>query len=235
MKKIYALICTLFFLNAVPAKTSLKSTACNTSSSTRFSLESSTLMPIQLLYFTAALNEENNIELEWATAVEINNDFFTVERTADGLTYETIATIEGAGSSSQQHAYSAVDYSPPTGVSYYRLKQTDENGNSTSFGMQMISYEPVIKNEISVYPNPGDGTVISVSVAAAADEKITITVSGAYGQVNRVVNAVATNDGMNTIRIEFPSTLQPGMYFVEVASSNGTNTRLFGTEKIIIQ
>lgn len=199
------------------------------------SLSGSNPLPIELLHFTATLNDDNKVDLDWATAVEINNDFFEVERTTDGITYETVATVDGSGTSSQQHSYDAVDRFPKSGVSYYRLKQTDENGHSTYSELQMISYEPKMEGAISVYPNPGDGTALTVNVPALAGEKIAVTIYGADGKTAHVVNVVAGNDGVNSLRVEFPLTLQPGMYFVDVTSSDEKNTKSFGVEKIIVQ
>lgn len=84
-------------------------------------------LPIELLYFDA-LAIGAQVALNWATATEQNNDFFTVERSADGLIWEEVLVMNGAGTSIHKIDYSAVDSRPLSGLSYYRLKQTDYDG-----------------------------------------------------------------------------------------------------------
>ncbi|MEX1002309.1 MAG: T9SS type A sorting domain-containing protein [Crocinitomicaceae bacterium] len=109
-------------------------------------------LPIELVSFTATYNESNRIvDLEWITASENNNDYFTVERSADGVNWEKVLEKKGAGNSSQTLTYSEIDRNPFIGVSYYRLKQTDFNGK--------YEYSPIVQvnrkvDKITVYPNP---------------------------------------------------------------------------------
>lgn len=180
------------------------------------SLSGSNPLPIQLLYFTAEPNEENQVDLEWATAVEINNDFFTVERTADGINYETVAVVQGAGSSSQQNHYSAVDPSPLVGLSFYRLKQTDMNGTYTYSSLQSVTIEQNANVSTGVYPNPSDGSSINFTVEANSDEKINVILLDASGKQCYSNEFVVGNDGLNNFRIDFHSFLEPGIYFVYI-------------------
>ena len=96
-------------------------------------------LPIELLNFTAAFNSKNNVEIKWVTSSETNNDYFTIERSADGFSFEEIDVIDGAGNSTVTINYSTIDYAPISGVSYYRLKQTDFDGAVTY--SQIISVE----------------------------------------------------------------------------------------------
>ncbi len=86
-------------------------------------------LPITLIGFTAK-PEGPNVRLDWSTASERNNDFFTVERSADGLLFDPILTVPGAGHSDLPLSYTDLDRSPLLGVSYYRLRQTDHDGTS---------------------------------------------------------------------------------------------------------
>lgn len=97
----------------------------------QFSLASDTQfnpLPIQLLSL-AAYRVTGEVAVQWSTASEINNDFFTVERSSDTFISETLAMVKGAGFSNQLIHYQVIDRSPLPGLSYYRLKQTDFNGN----------------------------------------------------------------------------------------------------------
>ncbi|NQX99154.1 MAG: hypothetical protein HRT73_14945, partial [Flavobacteriales bacterium] len=85
-------------------------------------------LPIKLLSFEAQCGtEERTIELTWMSATEINNDFYTIERSIDALNFEVIATVNGAGNSNNLNSYYFKDKHFLTGQVYYRLKQTDFN------------------------------------------------------------------------------------------------------------
>jgi hypothetical protein len=120
-------------------------------------------LPIELLSFTATLsNSQRQVELEWATASESNNDYFTVERSADGINWEFVKETEGAGNSVALLTYDEIDEDPIMGVSYYRLKQTDFDGEFSY--SPIVSVELLAENELTVYPNPVDqGTSVNVN------------------------------------------------------------------------
>src|ERR1041385_9231891 len=92
------------------------------------------------------------VELVWTTASEINNDYFSVERSEDAISYQVVGTVKGAGNSTQELYYSLKDQSPVRGINYYRLKQTDFDGHFKYSEVCSVSAQPV--NGIKVYPNP---------------------------------------------------------------------------------
>ena len=88
-------------------------------------------LPITLLYFNAS-NKNNDVKLEWVTETEINNDYFTIERSDDAIEYKPIINTKGGGNTTGSIYYSEIDYNlPPNRVVYYRLKQTDFDGTYT--------------------------------------------------------------------------------------------------------
>jgi len=98
-----------------------------------FTLASSTTnnpLPVELLEFMAA-SLDDVVEVDWATASETNNDYFTVERGIDAVNFEPLADILGAGNSVSRRGYDWVDKNPLVGISYYRLKQTDFDGSAS--------------------------------------------------------------------------------------------------------
>ncbi|MFN3556064.1 MAG: hypothetical protein ACK4VN_08900 [Bacteroidales bacterium] len=95
-------------------------------------------LPIDLLYFNARA-ERSQVALEWATATEINNDFFTIERSSDGHNWQIIGYETGAGNSSQTLRYAYTDSNPLEGIVYYRLKQTDFDGQFEYFAPVAVS------------------------------------------------------------------------------------------------
>ena len=84
-------------------------------------------LPIELLYFKGSVYNSDNI-LHWSTASEDNNDYFTIEKTKDGIDWEVLDREPGAGNSSNQLYYSLVDENVESIINYYRLKQTDYDG-----------------------------------------------------------------------------------------------------------
>jgi len=87
-------------------------------------------LPIELLEFTGFSFGYYN-KLKWITASETNNDNFTIERSKNSILFDDIGIIKGAGNSSHMIVYTFEDKKPYDGISYYRLKQTDYDGNTT--------------------------------------------------------------------------------------------------------
>lgn len=96
------------------------------------------LMPIELTQWTAT-NLEESVLLEWTTASEENNDYFAIERSIDGVTWKVLGNVGGAGTTSATHYYSFEDTKPVSGISYYRLKQVDFNGEYTYSSVKCIN------------------------------------------------------------------------------------------------
>jgi len=89
-------------------------------------------LPIELLSFNAEYNSDfSTVDLNWSTLTETNNDYFTIERSYNGLDFEPIAYIEGAGNSNSVLNYEYTDFEKPSQLTYYRLRQTDFDGQTT--------------------------------------------------------------------------------------------------------
>jgi hypothetical protein len=171
-------------------------------------------LPIELLYFTAKpVNEKVN--LEWATASESNNSHFEIERSADGVNFEYLSTVNayGNGTSVTKQTYTTVDEKPYKGISYYRLKQVDKN---TEFKYaDVVSVEFISKSYVNVFPNP-------------ALDKIMIKASDDYNTANiKVINTlgvevVSNNQLTNNNGSIDLSHLANGIYYVVI--QNGENT-----------
>lgn len=110
-------------------------------------------LPIQLVFFEATRNsKDRRTDLSWRTKSETDNDFFTVQRSSNTQSWTTVCVKKGAGNSSGTLNYSAQDYEPFQGVIYYRLKQTDFNGDFAY--SPIVSVQNNINSELNVYPNP---------------------------------------------------------------------------------
>ena len=126
----------------------------------RFTLGSSiSPLPIELLSFDAVTIDNRHVELIWQTSSETNNDFFTIERSIDGSNWEDLEQIDGAGTSNVLNTYVMVDKKPHQGLSYYRLKQTDYDGQYTYSQIRSVDISKQ-ESSVKVYPNPTSSTFV---------------------------------------------------------------------------
>lgn len=98
------------------------------------------VLPIELLYFTASAKNDL-VETQWVTSTEINNDYFTVERSVDAEHFEEVGRLDGAGNSTSELNYGFIDDAPYSGISYYRLKQTDFDGRFTYSAIRSVEID----------------------------------------------------------------------------------------------
>ncbi len=112
-------------------------------------------LPIELIVFDAKLDGKT-VRLTWSTAAEINNEYFSLERSEDGKNFEEIGQVRGSGNTTTRRDYSFVDDAPLSGESYYRLKQTDYDGKYEIFDPKHVVIKQTILDEskITVWPNP---------------------------------------------------------------------------------
>lgn len=160
------------------------------------------VLPIELIGFSAT-PEDEHVRLDWATATETNNDHFTIERSQNGDMFEPVAIIPGAGNSEQTIIYSSLDRLVPGGPLYYRLKQTDVDGQ--------FSYSPIVSVIISqdphpvVAPNPCTSDLFMLSGDVIGH---LLEIRSATGELLRSMPITS-----NTIRYEG---LSPGVYLLQV-------------------
>jgi len=145
-------------------------------------LESSPL-PVELLFFTASEKNNASVECEWSTASEINNDYFILMRSRDGLHFEEAGNIDGAGNSTSVINYSFTDEHPHSGISYYQLKQVDFNGGESFSKIVKINLEAGNPG-FSVYPNPAEDNLL-IHFNSGASGKIFFTLQDVSGKIVR--------------------------------------------------
>jgi predicted SpoU family rRNA methylase len=107
-------------------------------------------LPVKLLSFNATLANEK-VNCAWETASEINNDYFTIERSKDGRSFEAFGNVKGQGNSNRNIRYSYTDNNPFSGISYYRLKQTDFDGKYAYSSIKKVGSTEKLATEISLY------------------------------------------------------------------------------------
>jgi len=116
------------------------------------------ILPVELSEFSATyVADENVVDLFWSTASERNNDRFEVERSTDGVHYEIINTVKGAGTTSSETQYYTIDTDPSIGMNYYRLNQWDTDGNGKHSEVRAVNILDDVYDLLSFFPNPTSG------------------------------------------------------------------------------
>ncbi len=161
-------------------------------------------LPIELLEFEV-FQEGENVVAKWTTLTELNNDFFTVERSADGNNWIPILKLDGAGTTNQMRSYQAVDDQPIRGLVYYRLKQTDFDGQFSYSPVKMIEMQFI--NDIKIFPNPSNGVF---NISGIESENVVFSVFNILGQ--QVPFTINEEDGNLIDLSDGPA----GIYIVKV-------------------
>ncbi|HEX5001829.1 MAG TPA: T9SS type A sorting domain-containing protein [Bacteroidia bacterium] len=174
-------------------------------------------LPINLLNFTANEGSKNAVNLFWITATETNNKQFEVQRSSDGIHFETIHTLPGAGNSHVAVEYRYTDHVPSTGTFYYRLLQTDFDGQQSV--SEIIAVNISFINDISVQPNPAQNDILVHFQTKTATHAI-ISVYNQIG-IPVIVLPKMLGRGPQVIPVSLAS-LPGGVYSVSVETETGT-------------
>ena len=151
-------------------------------------------LPVELSGFNVKA-ENKNVLVTWTTQSEINSDYFTVERAQDNIHYSPVATIPAHGTTTVMHQYSITDREPFRGTSYYRLKQTDFDGHITYFHPASVFMSD--KKEFLVFPNPSNGSSVSLYSSGNNLRNYQITVQDLTGkQIPATISTTENQDEM---------------------------------------
>jgi len=174
------------------------------------SITASNPLPVELLAFVASCENEQ-VVLRWSTDSEHNNDFFTIESSYNASDWNAVATVNGGGTTTTLTNYSWTDLSNPGRNMYYRLSQTDENGQTIIHGIDYLENCSIPENSVSVYPNPAKRTVTILTEA-----KVTgITVMNPEGKV------IGVPVDLELQQIDF-NEMPNGVYFIRIDTVRGT-------------
>ncbi len=152
----------------------------------------SSLLPITLLSFEG-INEGGSNRLIWITNSEVDNDYFSLERSLNGIDWELFGTVQGAGTSQEAHFYSFRDEQPYLPISYYRLAQTDYDGTKTYSQIIAINSNPIDERISGVFPNPCN-EITSFTYSGKSDETLSVKIINTFGQT---VQSIEFNDIKN--------------------------------------
>jgi hypothetical protein len=181
-------------------------------------LNGANVLPIGLVDFTAVA-DNNLVNLQWTTSSESNNSYFTIEKSQDAVNFVfvgKISTQAPGGNSSTPLNYESQDPNPYTGVSYYRLKQTDLDGNDKYSAIVAVDF--VKKQSLVVYPNPTKGAIYVTGV----DVNTTNLLFQWYDLTGKLLSqgTAPVLGGLANLNTNFKN----GMYLLKLTSPDGSST-----------
>ncbi len=212
------------------ASTTMTSPAPTVGSSTKLTVLCETTLPVELVSFTARCEEEN-IFLEWTTASEINNDYFIIETSDDGINWNAINIINGAGNSNTLIDYEYSDYGVINEVRFYRLKQVDFDGKDEYSDIIAVDCANNKLNEIEnidLYPNPAKDRLI-LSFKIIGKSRLGIVMVNCLG-LQVLDKSIEVEAGININETDI-SSLNNGVYIVKIIDND---SRILSTERLII-
>jgi Secretion system C-terminal sorting domain len=165
-----------------------------------------TSLPITLISFTASVVDKQ-VELNWSTSAEINNNFFTVQRSTEAVIWESIQQVGGSGNSTTVSSYTAFDQNPFAGKSYYRLMQTDLDGKQTYSSISSVNFGNP-SSIITIYPNPATA---NIRIAFSSVGQYEVTLLNSKGQM--MINPVLSKGDNLVLNV---SNIESGIYFLRI-------------------
>jgi len=176
----------------------------------------SSTLPVELLDFQA-VNTKDGVRLNWETSTETDNDYFTIERSEDGVNFIDILEVSAAGNTTTTQIYEVIDPELPVATVYYRLRQTDFDGTSSFSDIVTLDRLPAVEAKVQVFPNPST-EFITVQLNSLATSKTKISLFGLEGKLLRTV-VIEPGSSMGKVDVQ---SLHGGNYLlmVERAESN---------------
>lgn len=177
--------------------------------------------PLPVTWLTVnAVEKSGNVEIQWSTASETNNDYFSVEKSIDGEYWMSIGRVDGSGNSSAENNYALTDYETIDVVSYYRVKQVDFDGQFDY--SKIVAYVPGSSKSLSegLYPNPNEGLFY---IDLREDEIISLSIINSKGEAIMVDYAVLDN----LVKVELSNIYSSGFYTATIVTNNGVFQKNF--------
>lgn len=167
------------------------------------SVSASTPLPIELTDFNV-ISCNNRVCISWHTNTEMNNNFFSLNRSSNGLEWHELTKIKGAGTTNKSNDYHYEDVNPLAGTSYYRLTQTDFDGTQTQFEVKSVK---LINDRLLPSPNPSTG-YIELSGNVQNLESLNV-----YNVLGQDVSDVVVFNYKNTNTLKINITRLPNGYY----------------------
>jgi len=168
-------------------------------------------VPLNFISFTGFATAENNIQLNWKTANEVNCQSFVVEKSTDAINFKEIGSLDAKNG--KENYYSLLDLKSTVEKNYYRIKQVDKDGKITYSNTILVSLKKLLINSISLFPNPVKDK-LTLNINAATKNQASIKIIDATGRVVLKQNADLVV-GNQSISLN-ASNLSAGIYTITV-------------------
>lgn len=163
-------------------------------------------LPVKLITFTVQKTDPT-AKISWSTAQERNSRYFDVERSADGISWNTLTTVNAVGNSDYRTDYSTVDKTPLNGMNYYRLKMVDQDAGYDYSLTRTAAFHGGYSVEVA--PNPARN-IIHVYRPKTGSQTASVQLLNAEGRL--IYNTIASQEH---VQID-ASRMSKGVYFVKV-------------------
>ena len=182
--------------------------------------EKTVTLPVELINFNTIL-QDNQVVVTWKTASEINSDFFQVERSLDGINFDVIAVVSGAGNSNDIINYSYYDAFPPIGIVYYRIRQVDFDGENKIFDVKSLRIGTTFNTN---WVHSSELGIHKLNIFGDLEGTYEVMIIDINGKVvfNKSFLTASNND--NSMLINLPSNLKNGVYLVNVQNNGFKNS-----------
>jgi len=178
------------------------------------------ILPVELINFIV-VEKDKSLELQWQTASELNNEKFEIEMSEDGETFQKLGEVKGNGSFTIQNDYSFAIMEPYIGLSYYRLKQIDFDGQFEYSDIVSARFERIDASSGMIYPNPSRLGLVNMDLSSEASKLILISVFDVSG--NLVTDQIRSLEkGINHLNFDF-SSLEKGIYILKLGDDESSN------------
>lgn len=176
--------------------------------------------PVEWTHFSARGINGREVELSWGTAIEINNDYFQVEKSVDGQVFETIGKVKGIGSTQEEQSYAYLDEEYVGELVFYRLKQVDKNGVYEYSKVEQVKLENSQLSELTfeVSPNPAS-EFVHFELQGVASGAYQLLVVDSFGR-NVLMENFDLKKGVFKMSV---SHLSEGMYYASLLSKAGNS------------
>jgi hypothetical protein len=181
------------------------------------------LLPVNWLSMGCSRVNEKQALVQWATASETQSDSFVVERSLNGQNFTRVGAVKAAGNSSEPRHYSLTDAKAPGARAFYRVKQTDVDGESSNSEICSVLSHNSADQGIVVYPNPAN-ELLTIENQSEIDELLNLSLTDMAG---KEILRVRSEQKITSIATDL---LKPGLYFLSIEGVEGLRYK----QKVVI-
>lgn len=182
-----------------------------------------TPLPVELTSFTGSVNTRSLATLRWTTAIEQKTAYFALERSTNSTTFTELAQTAAAGNSNKSLTYEWLDKQPLKAITYYRLRQVDQDGSAHY--SQVLALLPApsadVTQSVEVYPTPSAGKAIQLLLEGYGGELVQLYFTDALGRTV-MTQALTAAESHYLTPLILPQDIASGTYILTLAGNAGS-------------